>query len=347
MTEATTPLTVDYDFSPEAETGRQTGLLADLRTAFTQHGDHGFLLVDPAVFLDTRQAEGFPVAILNHQPAAIPTQIKHHRFESRYSPWLVPLDINQSEDAELLALSVTQALQETDPAELIAGRGRMVCGWLFSASPASAIAHYISMMAVQSVSFQPQVMLRFYDPAVNNAFWPLLDSWQRSRLLGPLTDWYLIDGDGQLLHRDNAESANELYIFSLSLTTEQVAEMAWSGPMNRALRRYRQAHRDQLRRTELESLHIMLALLRRVTARYSFDMAQDLESCALHGLLYHPEIDLHPRIQSLLSHEEGRSVGGYVIRIAGMTVETWSALVRDCCHLNPAIIPLKNQEMLL
>ncbi|MFD0708280.1 DUF4123 domain-containing protein [Photorhabdus akhurstii] len=342
MIETTIPLTVDYNFSPEAETRRQTGLLADLRTAFTQHGEHGFLLVDPAVFLKNRQEERLPAAILNHQPAAIPTQIKHHHFESRYSPWLVPLNLNQPEDAELLALSVTQALQETDPAELIAGRGRMVCGWLFSASPASAIAHHISMMAVQSVSFQPQAMLRFYDPAVNNAFWPVLDSWQRSRLLGPLTDWYLIDGDSQLLHRDNAESAQELYIFSLSLTAEQVAEMAWSGPMNRALRRYRQAHRNQLRRTERESLHIMLALLRRVTARYAFDAVQDLEACALHGLLYHPEIDLHPRIQSLLSHEEGRSAGGYVERTTGLTVETWSALARECGHPNPAIIPLEN-----
>ncbi|PQQ36416.1 DUF4123 domain-containing protein [Photorhabdus luminescens] len=346
MIETTIPLTVDYDFSPEAETRRQTGLLADLRMALTQHDGHGFLLVDPAVFLKNRQEERLPAAILNHQPAAIPTQIKHHRFESRYSPWLVPLDINQSEDAELLALSVTQALQEADPAELIAGRGRMVCGWLFSASPASAIAHHIGMMAVQSVSFQPQVMLRFYDPAVNNAFWPVLDSWQRSRLLGPLTDWYLIDGDGQLLHRGNAESAQELYTFSLSLTAEQVEEMSWSGPMNRALRRYRQAHRNQLRRTERESLYMMLALLRRVTARYAFDMAQDLESCALHGLLYHPEIDLHPRIQSLLSHEEGRSVGGYVIRIAELTAETWSALARECSRPNPAIIPSENQEML-
>ncbi|AWK43790.1 DUF4123 domain-containing protein [Photorhabdus laumondii] len=346
MIETTIPLTVDYDFSPEAETRRQTGWLADLRMALTQHDGHGFLLVDPAVFLKNRQEERLPAAILNHQPAAIPTQIKHHHFESRYSPWLVPLDINRSEDAELLALSVTQALQEADPAELIAGRGRMVCGWLFSASPASAIAHHIGMMAVQSVSFQPQVMLRFYDPAVNNAIWPVLDSWQRSRLLGPLTDWYLIDGDGQLLHRDNAESAQELYIFSLSLTAEQVEEMAWSGPMNRALRRYRQAHREQLRRTERESLHIMLALLRRVTARYAFDMAQDLESCALHGLLYHPEIDLHPRIQSLLSHEGGDSDEGYAERTVRLTVEAWSALARDCCYANPAIIPSKNQEIL-
>ncbi|MCA6220116.1 DUF4123 domain-containing protein [Photorhabdus antumapuensis] len=346
MTEATIQLPVDYDFSPEAEARQQTSLLADLRTAFTQHDGHGFLLVDPAVFLDTRQEDGFPAAILNHQPAVIPTQIKHHRFESRYSPWLVPLDLNRSEDAELLVLSVTQALQETDPAELIAGRGRMVCGWLFSASPVSAIARHINMMAVQSVSFQQQIMLRFYDPAVNNAFWPVLDSWQRSRLLGPLTDWYLVDGDGQLLHRDNARSAKELYTFSLSLTAEQVAEMAWSGPMNRALRRYRQAYRNQLRRTELGSLHIMLALLRRVTARYAFNAVQDLEACALHGLLYHPEIDLHPRIQSLLSDEGGDSAGGYVTRTARLTAEAWSALARDCRHLNPAIIPLENPEIL-
>ncbi|MCW7764695.1 DUF4123 domain-containing protein [Photorhabdus luminescens] len=346
MTEAKTQMTVDYDFSPEAETRQQTSLLADLRTAFTQHDDHGFLLIDPAVFLNNRQEERLPAAILNHQPAAIPTQIKHHRFESRYSPWLAPLDLNRSEDTELLALSVTQALQETDPAELIAGRGRMVCGWLFSASPVSAIAHHISMMAVQSVSFQPQVMLRFYDPAVNNAFWPVLDDWQRSRLLGPLTDWYLLDGDGRLLHRDNARSAKELYTFSLSLTAAQVAEMVWSGPMNRALRRYRQAHRNQLRRTELESLHSMLALLRRVTARYAFNAAQDLETCALHGLLYHPEIDLHPRIQSLLSNEGGDSAEGYAERTVRLTVEAWLALARECSHANPAIIPSKNPEML-
>ncbi|PQQ22566.1 DUF4123 domain-containing protein [Photorhabdus luminescens] len=342
-----TQIQIDYDFSPDVIEKQRTCLLAELYTVFTRHNGRGWLLVDPAVFLNKRQEERLPAAILNHQPAAIPAQIKHPRFESRYSPWLISLDINQSEDAELLALSVTQALQETDPAELIVGRGRMVCGWLFSASPASAIAHHIGMMAVQTLSPVRQIVLRFYDPTVNNAIWPLLDSWQRSRLLGPLTDWYLIDGDGQLLRRDNAQSANELYIFSLSLTAEQVAEMAWSGPMNRALRQYRQAHRNQLRRTELESLHIMLALLRRVTARYAFNDVMELETCALHGLLYHPEIDLHPRIQSLLSNEGGDSAGGYVERTAGLTAEMWSALAGECGHANPAIIPLENQEMLL
>ncbi|CAQ85918.1 MULTISPECIES: DUF4123 domain-containing protein [Photorhabdus] len=346
MTEANTQMTVDYDFSPEAETRQKTGLLADLRTAFTQHDEHGFLLVDPAVFLDTRQEERLPAAILNHQPAATPTQIKHHRFESRYSPWLIPLDMSRSEDAELLALSITQALREAEPTELMAGRGRMVCGWLFSASPVSAIAQHISMTAVQPVSFEQPVMLRFYDPAVNNAFWPLLDNWQRSRLLGPITDWYLTDGDGQLLHRDNTQSARVQYTFSLGLTAEKVEKMSWSGPMNRALRRYRQAHRNQLRRTELESLPIMLALLRRVTARYPFNAVKSLEACALHGLLYHPEIDLHPRIQSLLSGERGNSAGGYAARTAGLTAEAWSALVHDCCHLSPAIISLENQEIL-
>ncbi|TDB42131.1 DUF4123 domain-containing protein [Photorhabdus luminescens] len=338
---------IDYDFSLDVIDKQRTRLLAELHTVFTRHNGRGWLLVDPAVFLNDRQEERLPAAILNHQPAAIPTQIKHHRFESRYSPWLVPLDLNRPEDAELLALSVTQALQETDPAELIAGRGRMVCGWLFSASPASDIAHHIGMIAVQTLSPVRQIVLRFYDSTVNHAIWPLLDSWQRSRLLGPLTDWYLVDGDGQLLHRDNARSAKELYTFSLSLTAAQVAEMVWSGPMNRALRQYRQAHRNQLRRTETESLHIMLALLRRVTARYAFNDALELETCALHGLLYHPEIDLHPRIQSLLSNEGGESAGGYVERTAGLTVEAWSVLARECGHLNPAIIPLENPEILL
>ncbi|TDB44171.1 DUF4123 domain-containing protein [Photorhabdus khanii] len=340
-----TQIQIDYDFSPEGIDRQKIGLLSDLQTAFTQHNGQGLLLVDPAVFLDTRQVAELPAAILAHQPAAIPTQITHPRFESRYSPWLIPLDLNRSEDADLLALSVMQALQESDPAELMARRGRMVCGWLFSASPALAIARHIGMTAVQTLSSVRQIVLRFYDPTVNNAIWPLLDSWQRSRLLGPLTDWYLTDGDGQLLYRDNTQSAREQYTFSLALAPEKVKEIIWAGPMNRALCRYRQVHRNQLRRPESEARHIMLALLRRVTARYAFNAVQDLETCALHGLLYHPEIDLHPRIQSLLSSEQGDSLGGYGERTNRLTAEEWQVLARECGHLNVSVISSENQEI--
>ncbi|WP_445493466.1 DUF4123 domain-containing protein [Photorhabdus sp. SF281] len=342
-----TDIQMGYDFSSDAEIRQKTQLLADLHTAFTRQGGQGLLLVDPAVFLDTRQEERFPAAILNHQSAAIATRIKHPRFESRHSPWLIPLDINQPEDAYMLALSITQALQEADPAELIAGRGRMVCGWLFSASPVSTIAQHLGMTAVQTLSTVQQIVLRFYDPAVNNAFWPLLDTWQRSRLLGPLTDWYLIDGDGQLLHRNNTAPSVVQYTFSLALSPENVQEMTWSGPMNRALRRYRQTHRNQLRRTESEALDIMLALLRRVTERYAFDNVVDLEACALHGLLYHPEIDLHPRIQSLLSGEEGDHTRGYIERTVRLTTEEWLALACDCVRPDVSAIPPVNQEILL
>ncbi|MCA6221208.1 DUF4123 domain-containing protein [Photorhabdus antumapuensis] len=344
MTEIKTQ--INYDFSPDVINRQKACLLADLSTVFNQHNGQGLLVVDTAVFLDRRQEEWFPEVVLNHQPAAIPTQINHPRYASRYSPWLIPLDINRSEDAELLALSITQALQEADPAQLITGRGRMVCGWLFSISPVSVIAQHISMTAVQELSSVQKIMLRFYDPAVNNAIWPLLDSWQRSRLLGPLTDWYLVDGDGQLLHRDNAQSARELYTFSLGLSSEEVAEITWSGPMNRALRQYRQAHRNRLRRTEPELLDVILTLLRRITKRYSFSDALDLEVCALHGLLYHPAIDLHPRIQSLLSAEEGNSTGSYVERTARLTEEEWQVLARECCHLNISTISPKNKEIL-
>ncbi|ERT10741.1 DUF4123 domain-containing protein [Photorhabdus temperata] len=334
-----TQIQIDYDFSPEVIDRQRICLLADLHNAFTQQGGQGLLLVDPAVFLNRRQDELLPAAILNHQPAAIAIQIKHPRFEPRYSPWLIPLDINQPEDADMLELSITQALQESDPAELIAGRGRMVCGWLFSAHPVSAIAQHLGMTAVQTLSSVRQIVLRFYDPTVNNALWPLLDTWQRSRLLGPLTDWYLIDGDGQLLHRDNAKSAAVQYTFSLALSPENVQEITWSGPMSRALRRYRQAHRNQLRRTESEALEIMLALLRRVSECHAFNHVRDLEACALHGLLYHPEIDLHPRIQSLLSGEEGNNTRSYADRTAGLPEKTWLALARECCHPKTSIIP--------
>ncbi|WP_229000975.1 hypothetical protein [Photorhabdus aegyptia] len=124
MTEIETQ--INYDFSPDMINQQKVCLLTDLNTVFNQHNGQGLLMVDTAVFLDRRQEEWFPKAVLNHQPAAIPTQINHLRYASRYSPWLIPLDINRSEDAELLVLSVTQALQEADPAELITGRGRIL-----------------------------------------------------------------------------------------------------------------------------------------------------------------------------------------------------------------------------
>lgn len=227
---------VSFDYSPQAQQTQEKAMLALIEQEMANTTDTLYLLIDP-VPLVLQPDTTFCDRLVARKP--VPVSLPHKAISMQDYPWLVPLDLSREDDRQLLSQSITVALDEIHPDKLCRKMGRAVCGWLTSPHPVDDVAKQLGHTAIQQQPDHRMMRMRYYDPAVNSVLWPVLEDFRQQRLMGILSRWMLVDGDGQpVIRRHRADSALHL-TFLLGLSQAQTDFILHdAGIINRALRRY-------------------------------------------------------------------------------------------------------------
>lgn len=330
-----------FDYGDTAIKQQATTIFNELSEHLLRNGENVFLLIDPAK-QELNITSPWLITLTERRPE--PVALRHASIPQSYYPWLITLDLTWPEDQTLLQESIIRSLQEIDPAKLMAGCGRTLCGWLTSMQPASVVARQLGSTAVQKLKEGGNILLRYFDPAVNNTLWPHLSSFQQQRMLGILSGWHFPDGDGRLVSRRHTTSPQPLLTFSLALQENDNAMLERVGIINQALRQYRDLTRHDSRRSEAALRSMAELALQRIAHSPVITTVDERALFAFHVLRYHPHIDLSPEFQYLLSTETQPVDIRYRQRICALTSQDWQRLADECQHLTAATH--KNKELL-
>lgn len=158
-------------------------------------------------------AQGDPFAedpLVQERKVRVP--IAHLRFDLKFAPYLVPLELHRHADADILQRSVQMAWDAWDTDSLRAANGQPVAGWVMTdAEPAMLAQHWASNCHLH-VDKQLHKLLRFHDPGVREWLWPALSPEQQQLLLGPANTLIGFGRDRRLMyhHRDAAQAARKV-----------------------------------------------------------------------------------------------------------------------------------------
>ncbi|MGL5181660.1 DUF4123 domain-containing protein [Herbaspirillum huttiense] len=130
--------------------------------------------------------------------------IKHPRFDLRYAPYLVQLDLSRNEDSDVLARSVELACSTWSLESLRNMNGHPICGWVATSASSSQLGHYWARTCHLHYRQGLAKLLRFHDPAVREWLWPSLEARQRRLMLGPAETIFSISRTGELLAQGQA-----------------------------------------------------------------------------------------------------------------------------------------------
>lgn len=140
------------------------------------------------------------------QERRVQMPIQHPRFDAALGPYLVPLDLAKSADADVLRTSVESAWNAWGNEQLLAGQGQPVAGWVATSSEPRALALHWAMHCHLHRRGGLSKLLRFHDPSVREWLWPVLTPTQRAALLGPATSMLSI-GRSRTLNHHRSEPA--------------------------------------------------------------------------------------------------------------------------------------------
>ncbi|WP_288407156.1 DUF4123 domain-containing protein [uncultured Herbaspirillum sp.] len=150
---------------------------------------------------------------------AIP--IEHPRFDRRFAPSLLPLDLQRYEDSEIFANSVAMAWTAWDFETLQASPGQPIAGWVIGSMSAKELAgHWARSVCIHHEKGQSR-LLRFNDPAVREWLWPTLTPTQKSTLIGSADALISIGRQQQI----------ELARRELDMEYPQPQERSWQAPL--------------------------------------------------------------------------------------------------------------------
>jgi hypothetical protein len=175
--------------------------------------DACFLLIDP-LLREPFPEDWPPVAAAN----VWEVPIKHPSVSGTQRPRLIRLD---ARNVALLEASVAGAVEEQRMPTVEAARGFSIGGWLWLGSPAdpSQLARHLARcMQLRAGPGGTSRLIRWHDRRVLEWMWPALSDEQRSRLLGPIRAWTVLDRRNRLVtYRTNSERQPG----ALSLTATQ------------------------------------------------------------------------------------------------------------------------------
>ena len=139
------------------------------------------------------------------QDARMNVPINHPRFDVNVGPYLVPLNLSVSADADIFRDSVKLAWDAWDIDSLHAMAGQPIGGWVVTTSDAKALAtHWATRCHVHRRNGLTK-LLRFHDPSVREWLWPSLNALQQRALLGPASSIFSI-GRGLELVKQQCET---------------------------------------------------------------------------------------------------------------------------------------------
>jgi hypothetical protein len=235
-------------------------------------------------------------------------RITHPRFDQKFGPYLVHLDLAIPEDADLFASSVKLAWDSWTLDSLLAFRGQPIAGWIVTNETAELLAHYWATCSHLHVHDRLIKLLRFHDPGVREWLWPTLSTTQQHQLLGPATTLTAIDRQHQLMvhgrhapsppRSGNDAAAPATSVKRLALTSAQWQQVEDYSAVHGGWLAWR---RDQVERdgTTVQrsgwQADIFDALLH--AREYGVDDVRDRELFVTHALQSGPQFHLRPEMQ--------------------------------------------------
>lgn len=239
-------------------------------------------------------------------------------------PLLFAFDPATASDHDLIWQSLREALAELAPERLAQGSGRRICGWLESAADGKALARYIATQMIQTHGEARQRLLRWHDPAVLWALWPLLTTEQQASLLGPINAFRVLDPAGHWLRFGARQPATRQ---TLDLDGEQWRGIESIAPLNAVLR---EIDLSPLRSERLDALRDdALAALRRAR-QLGFSDFQDQCTFARLALTVHADFDTHPLVAERLAQRAPDD--HFTALVDDLSAEDWARIRQDSAN---------------
>lgn len=212
-----------------------------------------FLLIDSS--LKQYQSDSFLYDIIkNYESYSI--KFFQSELQDALPLHLFPINTVSEKDDELFNNSINHSLNELKSENLDSGEGRSVCAWISTELTGEQFAEQIALSAVQSIQSISDILLRYFDPAVFGPLLPVLDSWQKQRLLSNINTWSYIDGDGVVQMVNGDGGCKRKLNYSLGLTETNLAEINRISIINHILRAYRKMYVDD-RLSEHEAVKLL------------------------------------------------------------------------------------------
>jgi hypothetical protein len=235
--------------------------------------------------------------------------ILHPRFDLRFAPYLIPLDLSSHADEDLFRTSVQLAWEAWTPENLRYYRGQSIAGWVATDKNPTEVARHWGTCTHLHVHRGFRKLLRFHDPSVREWLWPTLNTRQQRQLLGPAISLSAVDRGQNLMHQVarppdldpyRTEPAAELTSQRLTLTQHQweqiedyaIVHAAWTEWCSQITRMNGEAppHPEWQR-------EIFPALA--CATRYGITHPQDRELFAIHALQLGGRFHTNEKMQSV------------------------------------------------
>jgi hypothetical protein len=163
---------------------------------------------DGQCLLWVNPAQGDPFTedpIVEERRVRVP--IAHSRFDVRFAPYLVALDVSKSPDSDLFKASLQMAWEAWKLESLLARNGQPIAGWVVTTATPKTLAHYWASNCHLHFANGLSKLLRFHDPSAREWLWPILDRDQQQQLLGPAQSLIALNRQQNLMRQDAFVSA--------------------------------------------------------------------------------------------------------------------------------------------
>jgi hypothetical protein len=162
------------------------------------------------LWVDPAQSDPFEANPLVEQ-SRVRVPIRHPRFDPLRAPYIVPLDLTRSADADVFRSSVELAWLSWSSEHLNAMQGQPICGWVSAGTSAKILTGHWGRHCHLHIRQGQAKLLRFQDPGVREWLWPELSEAQQRAILGPATQMHLIGRGQQLVGHRCVDSATSQF----------------------------------------------------------------------------------------------------------------------------------------
>lgn len=251
--------------------------------------------------------------------------ISHPNFDVGLAPYLVPLTLSKSRDADVFKVSVQTAWEAWTVSSLSAFNGQPVGGWVQSSvSPQAVARHWATHCHLHTVKNLNR-LLRFHDPGVREWLWDAFSLSQRSLLLGNAEGIFAIGRHQDLIHhrREVKTQANGQAFTRLTLTDEQWEQVDDYATVHKAWLECCGAY-PEFRSLQAKKPHWQHEVFDSLTqaSMYGINDAQDRVLFAAHALTLGANFHMHPKLQALWKLTlSGNFYGGALEDISGHPAE--------------------------
>lgn len=136
--------------------------------------------------------------------------IAHPRFDQKYVPYLVQLNITDESQAAILQRSVDQAYEDWSLDNLEAFGGQAICAWVLTKAPIEQLAQYWAKTTFVHRHNNQDKLLRWHDPSVREWLYPILSPAQIDQLLGPADQLYSMGRKQKLIDHTKTRDTSPL-----------------------------------------------------------------------------------------------------------------------------------------